>query len=91
MVGKGLMAKEFQSDYDDAQALEQELQQLTQRARIICETGGDRSQDCVAARNAVHEMETTVLNYYLAEQNRTFFERHCAEHPDALDCRIYDL
>ncbi len=85
------MAKEFTADHDNIQALEQELQHLTLQAQVICQTDGDRAQECLEARQAVAEMQATVCDYQRAEQNRTFFERHCAENPDALDCRIYDL
>lgn len=85
------MAKELIYESADIDSLEQELHRLTLQAQIVCQTGGDRSQACVVARYAVDEMQVIVSDLHRAEQNRTFFDRHCAEHPDALDCRIYDL
>ncbi len=85
------MAKELDPDQVDLALLQQALQQLTQTAQTTCQTDDDRSAECVAARHAVDDLQAIVSERHRAEQNRTFFERHCAEHPDALDCRIYDL
>jgi hypothetical protein len=85
------MAKDLETEPADLVTLQRALQELTLRAQTVCQTGDDRATDCVAARHAVDEMQAIVSELNRAEQNRTFFERHCAEHPDALDCRIYDL
>jgi len=85
------MAKDLESNRANLDALERELQQLTLQAQSVCQTGGDRSSECLAARHAVDEVQAMVSELHRAEQNRTFFDRHCAENPDALDCRIYDL
>lgn len=85
------MAKELATEQADLGTLQRALQELTLRAQTVCQTGDARSTECVAARHAVDEMQVIVADLNRAEQNRTFFERHCAEHPDALDCRIYDL
>ena len=85
------MAKELEFSHADVETLEQELHQLTLQAQTVCQTAGDRSESCVAARHAVDQMQVAVSDLRRAEQNRTFFDRHCAAHPDALDCRIYDV
>ncbi|MDX2229092.1 MAG: CP12 domain-containing protein [Leptolyngbyaceae cyanobacterium bins.349] len=85
------MARELEFDSMNLEALQRELDQLTLQAQTVCQTEGDRSQNCLLARHALDEMQAIVAEQQRAEQNRTFFERHCAEHPDALDCRIYDL
>lgn len=85
------MAKEFEFDRVDTEALEQELQRLTVQAQAVCEMVGDRSKECREAQQAIATLQTTISNQRRAEQNRTFFDRHCTEHPDAPDCRIYDV
>lgn len=85
------MAKELDRDQADLATRQRELQQLKVQAQSVCQPGADRSSECLAARHAVAEMQALVAELDRAEQNRTFFERHCAQNPDALDCRIYDL
>ncbi|EKQ68251.1 CP12 domain protein [Leptolyngbyaceae cyanobacterium JSC-12] len=85
------MAKEFESDRGITEALEQELQHLMVQAKAVCETVGDRSKECIEAQHAIAALQTTIADQHRAEKNRTFFDRHCAENPDALDCRIYDV
>lgn len=85
------MAKEFELDRENTEALEQELQRLMVQAKAVCETVGDRSKECIAVQGAITALQTTIADHRRAEENRTFFDRHCAENPDALDCRIYDV
>jgi len=85
------MARELEFDSDHLEALKQELHRLTLQAQSVCQAEGDRSESCALARHAMNEMQAIVADQNRAQQNRTFFDRHCAENPDALDCRIYDL
>ncbi|MBF2027132.1 MAG: Calvin cycle protein CP12 [Oscillatoriales cyanobacterium C42_A2020_001] len=85
------MVKEVEVDRVNTEALKQELQRLIVQAKAVCDTVGDCSRECMAAHGAISALQTTIADHRRAEENRTFFERHCAENPDALDCRIYDV
>jgi CP12 domain len=71
--------------------LEKELQALRAEARSSCQpTSEDAiSLSCAAAWDAVEEIQAE-----LAHQRanvKTNFEQFCAKHPDAAECRIYDV
>lgn len=85
------MDKATDTEFPDVEALEQELQRLTLQARAVCQTAGDGSKVCAIAWDAVQNLQVTVANRRRAERNQTFFDRYCSDHPDALECRIYEV
>lgn len=71
------------------EALEQELQRLMIQAHAVCETAGDASKACAIAWDAVQDLEVAVADR--RRKGQTSLERYCNEHPDALECRIYEV
>lgn len=81
------MTKLYEST--DGLTLEQELQIVLEQARAACDLRGDESSECAAAWDAVEEIQAAIAHRKAAK--KTVFERYCDEHPDADECRIYDV
>ena len=77
-------------DVTNTRTLEEELQGLIQYARTACSTNGDLSSECAVAWDAVEEIQAAVADRRY-QHTQTEFERYCADHPDASECRIYDV
>ncbi|PSB23966.1 Calvin cycle protein CP12 [Stenomitos frigidus] len=69
--------------------LEEQLPSMLEQARIACSTNGDLSSECVAAWDAVEEVQAASADRRL--HLKTSLDRYCDERPDALECRIYDV
>lgn len=70
-------------------ALEEELQRVIEQARQACSISGDYSSECAAAWDAVEEIQAALSHRKVAK--KTSLERYCDDHPDASECRIYDV
>ena len=77
-------------DATNTHNLEAELQELVQYARTACDTNGALSSECAVAWDAVEEIQAAVADRRY-HQTQTEFERYCSDHPDALECRVYDV
>lgn len=73
----------------DALTLEQQLQIVLEQARAACDIRGDESSECAAAWDVVEEIQAALAHRKVTK--KTAFERYCDEHPDADECRIYDV
>jgi CBS domain-containing protein len=71
--------------------LEQELQDEIQKARLVCDQKGIRSQECAAAWDVVEELQSEIAHQRAEKPLRTAFEDYCDEYPEVLEARIYDL
>lgn len=69
--------------------VENQLQELTEQARTACATTGDASSECVAAWDAVEEVQAEMSDQ--RPDQRSSLDRYCADSPDAAECRIYDV
>jgi uncharacterized protein YgiB involved in biofilm formation len=70
--------------------LETELQQILMQARQACAVNGDESNACAAAWDAVEELQAAIADRKFARP-KTSLEVYCDTHPDAAECRIYDV
>jgi CP12 domain len=68
--------------------LEKELQALRADARKACQPKGDDIElGCAAAWDAVEEIQAELRRAH----TKTNFDQFCTDHPDAVECRIYDV
>lgn len=70
-------------------ALEEELYRVIEQARAACDLRGDESGECAAAWDAVEEIQAAIAHRKVDRRNA--LERYCDTHPDADECRIYDV
>lgn len=79
----------YVADRSVAFDIDEQLQQALDLARSACLTDVN-SSDCAAAWDAVEEIQAEISHKrQKAAQNN--FEVYCDEHPDADECRIYDI
>ncbi|WP_427159373.1 CP12 domain-containing protein [Aliinostoc sp. HNIBRCY26] len=71
--------------------LEQQLQDEIQKARVVCEQKGVRSEECAAAWDVVEELQSEIAHQKAEKIHKTAFEDYCDEYPEALEARLYDL
>lgn len=76
-------------DTNSSIPLEEELQRVIEQARKACSISGDYSGECAAAWDAVEEIQAALSHRKAAK--KTSLERYCETHPDASECRIYDV
>jgi predicted Zn-dependent protease len=74
----------------DANALDAELQKILAQARSTCEIDGKASDACAAAWDAVEELQAAIADRKQAK-HRTSLDIYCETHPDASECRVYDV
>ncbi len=74
----------------NADALEAELQKILAHARSTCEINGNASDACAAAWDAVEELQAAIADRKQLK-HRTSLDIYCETHPDASECRVYDL
>jgi hypothetical protein len=80
------MAKLF--ELENAATLKQELQEVVEQARATCDLNGGTSPECAAGWDAAEEIQATIAH---RKSSQTTFEVYCDQHPDAAECRIYDV
>jgi len=69
---------------------EQDIQTATQQARSICAEAGVTSQACLAAWNAVDEIQSEASHQQAKKLLKTAFEEYCEEFPEATRSRMLD-
>ncbi|MBD2021037.1 Calvin cycle protein CP12 [Leptolyngbya sp. FACHB-36] len=79
------------SSPESAQVTEQTMQDAINQAQKACQTTGDYSTECVTAWDVVETMQAENPHSPKKESTQASFDRYCAEHPDADQCRIYDV
>jgi hypothetical protein len=65
------------------------LPSMLEQAGVACSTNGALSSECIAAWDAVEEVQATTADQRL--HPKTSLDRYCDERPDALECRMYDV
>lgn len=72
-------------------ATQQSLQQAIEDARSACSVSGDLSSECATAWDIVEEMQAAAAHRRQVTVQKTALEQYCDEHPDASECRVYDI
>jgi len=71
-------------------SLETAIAQALEEARAACQTSGDNSSECAVAWDIVEELQAE-RSHREAAQQRNSLDLYCIEHPEALECLIYDV
>ncbi len=69
--------------------IDKNLQEALDYAHTVC-TANENSQECVAAWDAVEEIQAEIAHKRQASP-KSSFETYCDTHPDADECRVYDV
>jgi hypothetical protein len=77
------------SETKAAQPMEQQLEQLIDQAHTACNTTGAVSSECAAAWDAVEEVQAAIS--HKSDRQKTSLQNYCDDHPDASECRVYDV
>ncbi|RUT06579.1 hypothetical protein DSM106972_028360 [Dulcicalothrix desertica PCC 7102] len=60
-------------------------------ARSACGLHGDTSQECAVAWDIVEELQAEKSHRSKEVQVKSSLDKYCSSHPDALECRVYDV
>jgi Ribonuclease G/E len=70
--------------------LEAAIAQALEEARAACQTAGENSTECAVAWDIVEELQAERSHRETAKQ-KSGFDLYCLEHPEAIECLIYDV
>ncbi len=65
------------------------LEQARYQAREACQTHGSDAQACAAQWDIVEELQAALA--HKRTQPAQNFAHYCEQHPEALECRMYDV
>ncbi len=71
--------------------LEQAIHEAVEQARAACDTKGNSSTDCAVAWDIVEELQAEKSHRQTIDQPKSSLDRYCDQHPEAVECLIYDL
>jgi CP12 domain len=67
------------------------IQESLTEARVACEVNGNQSQECAVAWDIVEELQAERSHRNQAKPIKTSLDHYCNLHPEAAECRIYDV
>ena len=70
--------------------IEDRLEVAREEARAICAAKGPTAPECAAAWDEVEELQAAAAHKRQSEKKPNSLEAYCADHPDAVECRIYE-
>jgi hypothetical protein len=65
--------------------------QALDAARAICDQKGTNSNECILAWETVEKLRIEQSHQQQITKCKTDLERYCEIHPEAIECRIYDI
>jgi hypothetical protein len=65
--------------------------QALDEARVICDQEGTNSNECILAWEIVEKLRIEQAQQQQITKRKTDLERYCEIHPEAIECRIYDI
>ncbi|MEM9923363.1 MAG: Calvin cycle protein CP12 [Cyanobacteria bacterium P01_D01_bin.50] len=71
--------------------LETAILEAVAEARETCELNGNNSSDCAVAWDIVEELQAEKSHQKQAKQTKNSLDNYCASHPEADECRVYDI
>jgi CP12 domain len=60
-------------------------------ARTACGLHGDTSKECAVAWDIVEELQAERSHRHQEVQIKTSLDQYCFLHPEAVECRVYDV
>jgi hypothetical protein len=79
------------SDQNGIKSLEDAISEAVVEARTTCSDSGDRSTECAVAWDIVEELQAEKAHQKQAKKGKNSLDIYCSEHPEALECLIYDV
>ena len=79
------------SNKDVVSTLETAILKAVTEARSTCEVNGSDSSDCAVAWDIVEELQAEKSHQKQAAKFKNSFDSYCDRHPNALECRVYDI
>jgi hypothetical protein len=74
-----------------APTLEAAIQDALIDARSTCELKGNTSSDCAVAWDIVEELQAERSHRRQAKGVKNALQSYCDQHPEADECRVYDV
>ncbi|KST64465.1 Calvin cycle protein CP12 [Mastigocoleus testarum] len=71
--------------------LTEEIQKAVVEARSTCQEKGDGSSECAVAWDIVEELQAEKSHQKQAAQRKNSLEVYCENHPEAIECLVYDV
>ena len=71
--------------------IQEAIQTAIQEAHQACEQFGPNSTACANAWDTVEELQAEASHQKSKRNPRASFEAYCDQHPDADECRVYDV
>ncbi|BAZ14469.1 hypothetical protein NIES4071_63130 [Calothrix sp. NIES-4071] len=71
--------------------IEQVIHDSIVEARSACGLHGDSSQECAVAWDIVEELQAERSHRSKEVQVKTSLDQYCSLHPEAVECRVYDV
>lgn len=71
--------------------IEQVIYDSIVEARSACGLHGDTSSECAVAWDIVEELQAERSHRSKEVQVKTSLDQYCFLHPEALECRVYDV
>ncbi|HYW20781.1 MAG TPA: Calvin cycle protein CP12 [Nodularia sp. (in: cyanobacteria)] len=71
--------------------LDQAILESIAEARETCEIDGNNSAGCAVAWDIVEELQAEKAHQQQAKHRKTALESYCDQHPEAIECLIYDV
>ena len=71
--------------------LTEEIQKAVVEARSTCHEKGDGSSECAVAWDIVEELQAEKSHQKQAAQRKNSLEVYCENHPEAIECLVYDV
>jgi hypothetical protein len=71
--------------------LDEVIKESITEARAACEVNGNQSQECAVAWDIVEELQAERSHRKQTTQIKTSLDHYCYLHPEALECRLYDV
>ncbi|MBW4665974.1 MAG: Calvin cycle protein CP12 [Cyanomargarita calcarea GSE-NOS-MK-12-04C] len=79
------------SDQNGIKSLEDAISEAVVEARATCSDSGDRSAECAVAWDIVEELQAEKAHQKQAKKAQNSLDIYCNEHPEAIECLIYDV
>jgi hypothetical protein len=71
--------------------LEQVITEAIAEAREACSVNGSTSAQCAVAWDIVEELQAEKADRHQATKTQNSLEVYCNQHPEAVECLIYDV
>ncbi|MDZ7958077.1 MAG: Calvin cycle protein CP12 [Aulosira sp. DedQUE10] len=71
--------------------LENTILEAINEARSTCDRNGSDSTNCAVAWEIVEELQAEKAHQQQAKKRKTDLESYCEQHPEAIECLIYDV